>query len=78
MVNNTVSTEQISRIQIDAADIDMWMGPQYSSPEPALDNCEDYVTENNATVIINPDKDYPVDTTPMFSNGQCSAVVYND
>jgi hypothetical protein len=57
--------------------IDMWMGPQSSSPASVLYACEDKVTKDAGIVIINPPSNLPVDTTPMFSGGKCTAVIYN-
>jgi hypothetical protein len=53
--------------------VDLWMGPASSQPEPALDDCEASITQNS-DIIVNPDPGLPVDTTPMFSNGQCTVV----
>jgi len=55
--------------------VDLWMGPQSYSNESDLDNCEDYITQNSATVIVNPPNNYYVCTTKMFLNNQCSASV---
>jgi len=52
--------------------IGLWMGPNDSlQPEPALDDCEASIT-GNFDVVVNPDSGLPVDTTPMFSDGQCT------
>jgi len=52
---------------------DLFMGPNDKlQPEPALDNCESYITRN-AVMYINPGPGYPVDTRPMFINGTCTA-----
>ncbi|GAB2699903.1 hypothetical protein [Kitasatospora kifunensis] len=56
--------------------VDLWMGPASSQPEPALDDCEASITRDSAEIIANPDSGLPVDTTPMFSNGQCTAVTH--
>jgi 3D (Asp-Asp-Asp) domain-containing protein len=53
--------------------VDLWMGPASSQPEPALDDCEGSITQSS-DIIVNPDPGLPVDTTPMFSNGQCTVV----
>lgn len=56
--------------------VDLWMGPNDGlQPEPALDNCEASIT-GNFDIIVNPDPTLPVDTTPMFSNGQCTVNTY--
>lgn len=50
--------------------VDLWMGGDKNStknPEKtALLNCEDKWTQHN-TVILNPPKNEPVDTTPLFT-----------
>jgi hypothetical protein len=50
--------------------VDLWMGGDKNStknPEKtALLNCEDQWTQHN-TVILNPPKNEPVDTTPLFT-----------
>jgi hypothetical protein len=56
--------------------VDLWMGPASSQPEPALDNCEALVTRNGVNIVVSPDNSLPVDTTPMFSDGQCTAVLH--
>jgi hypothetical protein len=57
--------------------VDLWMGPNDGmQPEPALDDCEASVTQDGADIIVNPSSDLPVDTTPMFSDGQCTAVLH--
>ena len=55
---------------------DLFMGGNDAmQPEPALANCEDYITRNDI-MYINAGPGYPVDTTPLFSNGQCTAVLH--
>jgi hypothetical protein len=57
--------------------VDLWMGPNDGmQPEPALDDCEALVTRDNADIVVNPDPGLPVDTTPMFAGGQCTAVLH--
>jgi len=56
--------------------IDLWMGPQHSCPEPALDNCEAHITQSNAVVIVNPPTNLIVSTTPLFDGTKCTAVIY--
>jgi hypothetical protein len=51
--------------------IDLWMGPDSMGPQPALANCEDSITRTD-TIYVNAQAGYPVDTTPMFSNGMCT------
>ncbi|MER6305473.1 hypothetical protein [Streptomyces sp. NPDC001657] len=53
--------------------VDLWMGPASTQPEPTLGNCEGSVTQDSG-IIVNPDPGLPVDTTPMFSDGQCTVV----
>eukprot|EP01088_Endostelium_zonatum_P016281 TRINITY_DN4334_c0_g1_i1.p1 TRINITY_DN4334_c0_g1~~TRINITY_DN4334_c0_g1_i1.p1 ORF type:complete len:199 (-),score=29.46 TRINITY_DN4334_c0_g1_i1:51-593(-) len=53
--------------------VDLWMGPQSQSNSNALNNCEDYVTHNNAQVIVNPPNNLYVCTTRMFANNKCTA-----
>jgi len=56
--------------------VDLWMGPNDAlQPEPALSDCEDSIT-GNFDIIVNPDANQPVDTTPMFSNGTCTVDTY--
>jgi len=57
--------------------IDLWMGPQKSQPEPALNDCEEKITRDSAPVIVNPTQNLTVDTTPLFSDGKCTAHMYN-
>ncbi len=55
---------------------DLFMGPNNAlQPEPALDNCEAYITRNDI-MYIGAGPGYPVDTTPLFINGQCTAVIH--
>jgi len=56
--------------------IDLWMGPDKASPEPALDNCEAKITRDKAVVIVNPDRNLPVEYTKLFINGECTAKIY--
>ncbi len=52
---------------------DLFMGPNNAlQPQPALANCESKITRN-AVMYINPGPGYPVDTTPLFWNGRCTA-----
>jgi hypothetical protein len=55
--------------------VDLWMGPDSTQPEPALDDCEASIT-GNFDIVVDPDPGLPVDTTPMFSGGQCTADTY--
>ncbi|WBP90339.1 hypothetical protein [Kitasatospora cathayae] len=56
--------------------VDLWMGPAAPQPEPALADCEKYVTRSSADILVSPDPGLPVDTTPMFADGQCTAVIH--
>jgi hypothetical protein len=52
---------------------DLFMGPNNAmQPEPALANCESKITRN-AVMYIHAGPGYPVDVTPLFSTGQCTA-----
>lgn len=52
---------------------DLFMGPNNAlQPEPALANCESKITRN-AVMYINAGPGYPVDVTPLFSAGHCTA-----
>ena len=53
--------------------VDLWMGPASMQPEPALDDCEGSITQSS-DITVDPDPGLPVDTTPMFSDGQCTVV----
>eukprot|EP01120_Amphizonella_sp_Union-15-10_P000434 TRINITY_DN1042_c0_g2_i1.p1 TRINITY_DN1042_c0_g2~~TRINITY_DN1042_c0_g2_i1.p1 ORF type:complete len:195 (-),score=43.46 TRINITY_DN1042_c0_g2_i1:36-554(-) len=56
--------------------VDLWMGPQSASNSNDLNNCEDKITRSSAQVIISPPSNLPVDTTPLFTNNQCTARIY--
>lgn len=57
---------------------DLWFGPQYASDSTALGDCEDNSTPGSSVVaVINPVSTYPVDTTTMFQNNQCTIHLYN-
>lgn len=58
--------------------VDLWMGPASMQPEPALDDCEAMITRDAAEIVVDPPSDLPVDTTPMFSDGQCTAVLHDN
>lgn len=52
---------------------DLFMGPNNAlQPEPALANCESKITRDSV-MYINAGPGYPVDTTPLFSAGKCTA-----
>lgn len=54
--------------------VDLYMGGNTGTQaEPALNDCEDAVTRDDV-MIIAPGPGYPVDTTPLFNHGVCSAV----
>ena len=57
--------------------IDLWMGPDAWSNQDALNNCESYITRSATTVIVDPPQNLEVDPTPLFSNGACTANVYD-
>jgi chitinase len=59
--------------------IDLWMGP--SSPTSAdsaqsIEACEGSITHDSEQIILNPTANHPVDTTPLYQNGTCSANQY--
>jgi hypothetical protein len=55
---------------------DLFMGGNNKlQAEPALNDCESNVTRNDI-MYINPGPGYPVDTTPLFSNPNCTAVLH--
>jgi hypothetical protein len=64
--------------------IDFWMGPNDQAQNATqLNACEDDLTLGNpyagpGEVIVNPPANLPVDTTPLFVNGQCTAKTYPD
>lgn len=47
--------------------IDLWVGGQNGDPTAVL-NCEDALTQDNASAIVNPDPAEPVDTRPLFDS----------
>ncbi len=53
--------------------IDLWMGPQASSPPGALSACENRLSRDSTTVIVNPASNLQVDTTSLLTNGTCTA-----
>jgi Ricin-type beta-trefoil lectin domain len=52
--------------------IDLWIGGQGGNSNDVI-NCEDDLTQNSESVIVNPPSTEPVDTTPLFnsSNNAC-------
>jgi len=56
--------------------IDLWMGPNNKvQPQPALENCEDFITRN-APVTTQPANNLPVDQTPLFDGSKCTAKIH--
>eukprot|EP01132_Coremiostelium_polycephalum_P003741 gene3741-4660_t len=50
--------------------VDVWIGPD--SIHKGTTDCEVALTKESTQIIINPDKNKPVDTTPFFSDdGKC-------
>ncbi len=47
--------------------IDLWIGGQNGNSNDVI-NCEDNLTQNSASVIVNPPNNEPVDTTPLFNS----------
>ncbi len=61
--------------------VDLWMGPSYGSDTTALTDCEDALTlgapyHGTGSIVVNPSRDLPVDTTPLFSGNRCTAHTY--
>jgi len=62
--------------------VDLWMGPSFEQNAKPLYACEDKLTQGNGpghgtgTIIVNPAKDLPVDTTPLYLNGKCTTHIY--
>lgn len=57
---------------------DLWLGPQSASDPTALGNCEDNSTPGSSVLaVINPVSTFPVDTTTMFQNNQCTIDLYD-
>jgi len=56
--------------------VDLWQGPDEESNEQALEDCENKITRSATPVIINPAQNLPVETTHLFTNGQCTAVIF--
>jgi hypothetical protein len=55
------------------AHIDLWTGGTADSDVQAQLDCEDSLTSNNVDIIVDPDDQQPVDTTPLFNadTGDC-------
>jgi len=55
------------------AHIDLWTGGTADSDVNAQLQCEDSLTSNNVDIIVDPDDQQPVDTTPLFNadTGEC-------
>jgi hypothetical protein len=51
--------------------IDLWIGGEGGNSSDVI-NCEDNLTQNSASVIVNPPSDEPVDTTPLFDSSDNS------
>lgn len=61
--------------------VDLWMGPSYGSADAPLTACEDRLTLGAAgagtgTLVVDPPRDLPVDTTPLFTGDTCTAHTY--
>jgi hypothetical protein len=61
--------------------VDLWMGPSYGSANSPLMSCEDKLTQGDpyhgtGTILVNPSKNHPVDTSPLFHNDSCTAHTY--
>jgi len=63
---------------------DMWMGPSYEQDAKPLTQCENKLTQGNGpghgtgTIIVNPDRNLQVDTTPLYLNGKCTTHIYSN
>ena len=51
--------------------IDLWIGGEGGNSSDVI-NCEDNLTQNSASVIVNPPSDEAVDTTPLFDSSDNS------
>src|SRR6185437_7555580 len=47
--------------------IDLWIGGQNGNSNDVI-NCEDDLTQDSESVIVNPPDNEPVDTTPLFNS----------
>jgi chitosanase len=54
-------------------EIALWIGPQSSSPASVLSACEDRLTRDSTTIVVNPASNLRVDTTSLFTHGTCTA-----
>jgi len=50
--------------------MDLWMGTDKVTPGSGLIACENQMTVNKATVTLEPDSTYPVDTTAIFDGNR--------
>jgi hypothetical protein len=50
--------------------IDLWIGGHNENTNLVI-QCEDALTQDSGQVIVGPPSTEPVDTTPLFSNGNC-------
>jgi hypothetical protein len=60
--------------------IDLWLGPGQpgtNDTAQAIEACEGTITHDSETIIMNPATTHPVDTTPLYKNGVCSAKQYD-
>jgi hypothetical protein len=55
--------------------LNLWMGPQRISSPSTLTACEDHL-QRTTDIIIKPDLNLPVDTTPLLHNNQCTAQIH--
>jgi 3D (Asp-Asp-Asp) domain-containing protein len=59
--------------------IDLWLGPSQpgaNDTEQSIVSCEGQITHDSVTIIMNPTTTHPVDTTPIYKNGQCTVKQY--
>jgi hypothetical protein len=50
--------------------VDLWVGGQGAHSSKAVISCEDNLTKNSASVIVDPPSSEPVDMTPLFNSSQ--------
>jgi hypothetical protein len=60
--------------------IDLWLGPGQpgaNDSEQSIVSCEGKITHDSETIIMNPTSTHPVDTTPIYKNGECTVKQYD-
>ena len=56
--------------------IDLWTGSTYSNGGDTQIDCENSLTGGPQTIVRDPAKDLPTDTTPFFADGNCNKKTY--